>query len=197
MAANDYQFVTKWRFDGTTIEEIDAILSKGEGLARWWPSVYLGVKKLEAGGPGGVGTRFELDTQGWLPYRLRWSFVVTRADHPRSFAIEAQGDFVGHGEWTIAPVEGGKVDVTYVWTISADKPLLKYLSFLFKPFFSLNHQWAMERGREGMELELRRRHGEQNVPAPRPPVPAWKSGGILLLVFGGAASVIWAIRNLL
>lgn len=197
MASNDYQFVTKWRFDNTTPDEVDSILTRGEDLARWWPSVYLDVKKLAPSGPDGTGARFELFTQGWLPYRLRWSFTVTRANHPNSFAIAATGDFVGTGEWSIVAAEGGKVDVTYDWVISADKPLLKYLSFIMKPFFSLNHQWAMERGREALELELRRVHGDKDVPAPRGPVPAWKSGGTVLFVIGGFAAVIWALKNLL
>jgi len=31
-------------------------------------------------------------------------------------------------------------DITYDWRIRADKPLLRYLSFVFKPIFSANHR---------------------------------------------------------
>jgi hypothetical protein len=31
---------------------------------------------------------------------------------------------------------------------------LRYLSFLFKPFFSANHRWAMARGEESLRREL-------------------------------------------
>ena len=30
------------------------------------------------------------------------------------------------------------------------KPLLRYLSFLLKPFFRANHSWAMAKGRESL-----------------------------------------------
>jgi hypothetical protein len=38
-----------------------------------------------------------------------------------------------------------------------------------KPLFSANHHWAMNKGFESLNLELRRRNGEQNVPPPPKP----------------------------
>ncbi|MBX9784458.1 MAG: hypothetical protein K2X48_14310 [Chitinophagaceae bacterium] len=40
---------------------------------------------------------------------------------------------------------------------------------MMKPIFSLNHTWAMKKGLESLLLEIRRRKGEANVPAPPPP----------------------------
>jgi hypothetical protein len=193
VASNDYRFVTRWHFNATA-EEVDAILSDGESLARWWPSVYLEVKTLAAGGPDGIGKRVGLLTQGWLPYRLRWEFTVTRADRPRGFAIDANGDFVGTGVWRFEPA-GDQLEVTYEWTIRADKALLKYLSFAMKPFFSLNHHWAMERGREALGLELQRRRGIR-VPSPRGPVPAWYSLGALAIGCSTLGALVWALARL-
>jgi hypothetical protein len=51
--------------------------------ARWWPSVYIDVKKR--------GDIVELYTKGWLPYTLRWSFRVLETK-PDGFIIEAFGD---------------------------------------------------------------------------------------------------------
>jgi hypothetical protein len=64
------------------------------------------------------------------------------------------------------------------WRISADKPLLKYLSFLMKPLFSANHVWAMARGEESLRLELARRHAANDdqrsqLAAPPPPTLRW------------------------
>jgi hypothetical protein len=40
----DYHFITHWRVRGIVAEIID-ILSDAEDLPRWWPSVYIDVKK--------------------------------------------------------------------------------------------------------------------------------------------------------
>ncbi len=104
MAANDYQFITTWRVPATA-DEISAVLGDAEGLARWWPSVYLEVHVLAAGDPAGVGKVVDLWTKGWLPYTLRWRFTVTESDPPRGFHLVASGDFVGEGTWTLS--DGG------------------------------------------------------------------------------------------
>lgn len=166
----DYQFVTTWKVTAAC-EEVYRILEDVERLAQWWPSVYLDVKVLEKGQPGGVGKRVSLYTKGWLPYGLRWHFRVTEAEFPTGFALEASGDFVGRGVWRFRQ-EGETCVVTYDWNISAEKPLLKKLTFLLRPVFSANHEWAMRKGLESLQLELRRRRGERNVPAaPAPTFP--------------------------
>ncbi len=157
MSANDYHFVTHWRAAGT-VQEVSDVLGNAADLTRWWPSVYLAVKELEAGGAGGVGRVVELDTKGWLPYTLHWYFRVTESRQPFGFSLEAWGDFEGLGVWTFAP-SGNAVDITYDWRIRAEKPLLRYLSFLMKPIFSANHRWAMARGEESLRAELGRRAG--------------------------------------
>jgi hypothetical protein len=48
------------------------------------------------------------------------------------------------------------VDVEYIWTIQANKPLLRALSFLLRPIFAANQHWAMARGAESLRLELSR-----------------------------------------
>jgi hypothetical protein len=49
------------------------------------------------------------------------------------------------------------VDIAFDWRIHAEKPLLKRLSFVFKPIFEANHRWAMARGEECLVRELARR----------------------------------------
>lgn len=179
MASNDYHFVTHWRVAGT-IEEVGAILADASDLARWWPSVYLDVRELEAGGPDGVGRVVELFTKGWLPYTLRWRFRVTESRAPHGFTLEAWGDFVGRGIWTFAQ-EGENVAITYDWRISAEKPLLRRLSFVLKPIFGANHEWAMARGEESLKLELRRRHARdeaERAAVPPPPGPTFAPRGM-------------------
>ncbi|MGZ3460182.1 MAG: hypothetical protein ACXU86_16970, partial [Archangium sp.] len=101
MAAHDYEFITRWRVQGTC-EEVSELLADGEGLPRWWPSVYHEVRELTPGDARGVGRSFELSTQGWLPYRLRWTLLTTEMRSPHGFSLTAQGDFVGTGDWRFA-----------------------------------------------------------------------------------------------
>jgi hypothetical protein len=80
---------------------------------------------------------------------------------------------VGRGVWTISPAAEG-AEVVYDWRIRAEKPLLRSLSFLLKPLFSANHEWAMARGEESLRLELARRRAaseEERARIPAPPGP--------------------------
>jgi len=175
MAINDYHFITHWRVDGA-INEVADILKDAASLPRWWPSVYLDVQVLEPGDQDGIGKVISLYTKGWLPYTLRWQFRVTESNYPHGFSLEAWGDFAGRGIWTLE--QGGQfVNVTYDWKLRADKPLLRMLSFLFKPIFSANHHWAMARGEESLKLELARRHAHTPAEAalvPSPPAPTFR-----------------------
>ena len=170
----DYHFITVWRVPGTCAEVAD-VLADARGLVRWWPSVYLDVQELAPGNPDGVGRRIALFTEGWLPYTLRWQFTVTESDAPRGFSLSASGDFVGRGIWRFAQ-QGAEVVVTYDWRIEVTKPLLRSLSFVFKPIFSANHRWAMRMGEISLKLELERRRArtaEERARIPEPPGPTF------------------------
>ena len=170
-ASNAYHFVTNWRVFGT-LKEVTDILGNAERLPIWWPSVYLEVKVLDVGDERGVGKKVDLYTKGWLPYTLRWWFTVTEVTQT-GFRIEAEGDFVGYGQWTFG-TEGDWVTVRYEWVVSANKPLLRDFSTFFKPIFSANHHWAMQKGEESLQLELARQraltpHEKALIPPPPPP----------------------------
>ncbi len=165
MASNDYRFVTRWRVEATC-EDVYAILEDTAALPRWWPSVFLKVETLEPAVPGRGGL-YSMLTKGWLPYLLRWNARTLEKVPPTRIRLGAEGDFAGGGLWELRQ-EGREVAITYTWHIVADKPLLKYLSWLLKPAFSWNHGWAMARGLESLRLELRRRRGEAVPPPPGP-----------------------------
>lgn len=167
MSSNDYHFITHWRVQGT-LKEVTDILGNAGDLVRWWPSVYLDVKILKEGDENGLGKEVSLYTKGWLPYTLRWSFRVSEVTE-KGFTIIAWGDFEGRGIWAFEQ-DGPWVNIIYDWKISAEKPLLRYFSFIMKPIFSANHRWAMAKGEESLRLELARRHaatrGQGRSPAP-------------------------------
>jgi hypothetical protein len=155
MSVNAYHFTTHWQVPGT-VEEVAEILANATDLPRWWPAVYLEVVETKPGDEDGIGKEVSLHTRGWLPYTLRWHFRVTESDYPHSFAMEAWGDFVGRGEWRLRQ-DGGNVQVTYDWRVQAEKPLLRYFSFLLRPIFAANHRWAMAQGEKSLRRELVRR----------------------------------------
>jgi len=194
MSVPSYRFVTEWEVVGTA-REVSDVLADPLELPRWWPSVYLAVEELAPGGEHGLGRRVRLLTKGWLPYTLSWSFTVAASRDPFGFTIEADGDFVGRGEWTLEQ-RGAFTHVTYDWRIALHKPLLALLSPVLRPVFSANHRWAMRQGEESLKLELARRRAGSDlaralVPAPPPPTTT-SPVPLLLAVVGVTGAVLGA-----
>jgi len=185
-SSNDYHFISRWRVEGTCGEVAD-VLGDPLALARWWPSVYLRVEELRPADALGVGRVVRLHTKGWLPYTLDWEFEVVDSRYPHGFTLLATGDFEGRGVWTFEQ-DGAHVNAIYDWRLSAEKPLLRNLSFLMKPLFEANHRWAMAQGETSLKLELARRRSISDVErarVPPPPGPVTYAG--VALVAGGAA----------
>ncbi len=174
--SSDFEFVTIWRVPGT-VAEVQAVLSDGRTLPRWWPSVYLSVEPREPGDAEHVDSVTDLHTKGWLPYTLRWSLTLTEPITATGFALSAAGDLNGTGRWTFVQ-DGPEVVITYDWRVSATKPLLRRFHRVLRPLFAANHRWAMARGEESLRLELRRQRAATEaeraaVPAPPGPTFSW------------------------
>lgn len=185
--SNDYHFITTWRVRGTSGQVAD-VLRDPLDLPRWWPAVYLSVEELTSPDDRGLNQRIRLRTKGWLPYTLVWEFVTTESRYPERFAIEAFGDFVGRGVWTITQ-DDEFVNVEFDWRIRAEKPLLQMLTPVMRPLLEANHRWAMQQGEASLNLELERRRAasdaaRRDVPPPPGPV-TYAAVGIL----AGAAAV--------
>ena len=185
--SNQYAFLTHWRVEGTCGEVAD-VLGDALDLPRWWPSVYLRVEELRPADANGLGRRVRLHTKGWLPYTLTWEFELVESRYPHGYTLVANGDFDGRGVWTFQQ-DGAFVDVTYDWRLSAEKPLLRNLSFLLKPVFEANHRWAMAQGEQSLVLELARRRATSDAARASispPPGPVTYAGALLV---GGAVAV--------
>ncbi|PYS23708.1 MAG: polyketide cyclase [Acidobacteria bacterium] len=173
MADNAYHFVDRWRVQAD-VKEVADILEDALALPRWWGSVYFDVKEVEPGVKHGIGKLISLRAGGWLPYTLRINFRTVESNYPNGFAMDATGDLEGHGVWTFEQ-DGEFVNVTYDWTIKANKPIIEKLSFLLKPIFRSNHNWTMRRGEESLRLELLRRRAKsegESASIPMPPLPS-------------------------
>jgi hypothetical protein len=163
MPTNDYHFIDRWQVQAS-VEEVADILEDALSLSRWWPSVYFEMQELEPGGEHGIGKLISLRAGGWLPYTLRINFRTVESRYPYGFSMDATGDLEGKGVWTLEQ-EGSFVNVTYDWTIRANKPIVDKLSFLLKPIFRSNHNWTMRRGEESLKLELLRRRAKSEEEA--------------------------------
>ena len=179
MADNAYHFVDRWRVEGD-VKEVADILEDAGSLPRWWGSVYFAVKEIEAGEAHGIGKFISLHAGGWLPYTLRINFRTVASNYPHGFTMDATGDLEGKGIWTFEQ-DGDFVNVTYDWTIKANKPIIEKLSFLLKPIFRSNHNWTMNRGAESLKLELLRRRAKSSKEAAAIPTPPLASFIVRLL----------------
>jgi hypothetical protein len=172
MPDSSYHFVDRWRVEAD-INEVADILEDALSLPRWWGSVYFEVREIEAGEEHGIGKLISLRAGGWLPYTLRINFRIVASNYPHGFTMDATGDLEGKGIWTFEQ-DGSFVNITYDWTIKANKPIIEKLSFLLKPIFRSNHNWTMNRGAESLKLELLRRRAKSEDdlakidPPPRP-----------------------------
>ena len=193
--SNQYEFLTRWRVEGTCGEVAD-ILGDPLELPRWWPSVYLHVAELRPADANGLGRRVRLHTKGWLPYTLTWEFEIVESRYPHGSTLVASGDFDGRGVWTFEQT-GPVVDIIYDWRLRAEKPLLRRLSFLLKPLFASNHRWAMAQGEHSLRLELLRRRSTSAAALEAiaaPPGPITYSA---LVVLGTAALAGGAVAYLI
>jgi hypothetical protein len=188
MTANEYHLTTDWRFAGT-IEEVSDLLSGTKAMARWWRGFVIDLEERAPGDARGVGKVVVLHVKGWLPYELRWSFRVTESHAPHGFSIVAWGDLNGRGTWMLAQ-DGPDVTVHYDWRITADRPLLRYGSLILKPLFASNHRWAMDRGAEGIRLELARRHATTTEERAAVPLPTRPTVNVPTQYLVGGAALI-------
>lgn len=151
-AAHVFHLVSDWRVEAS-LEAVNDVLGNASRFPDWWGDVYLEVRELEPGDAEGVGRCLALTTKGLLPYHMNWQARVTESRFPFGCSIEATGDLAGNGTWTLSR-DGACVDIHYDWQVRAERPLLRRLSPIMRPFFAANHRWAMARGLDGLRREL-------------------------------------------
>lgn len=156
MAPQFYDFLTHWRFDDARITEVADILADTAALPSWWPELFRTVHIAKPGTGHGLGQIALCSCRARLPYTLRFTYTVADDRYPYGSTIEASGDLVGRGVWTLVERAGG-VDVDYSWRVNLEKPILRILSPFLRPLLAGNHEWSMQRGAEGLRKELARR----------------------------------------
>ena len=152
--SREYVFVDEWDVNAPPAA-VFAALAHAETYPQWWKPVYLSV---ETDGPPEVGRASSQLFTGRLPYKLRTRSTITKLEPPRVIEAEVVGDLRGRGIWTLSPRNAG-THVRFDWRVSADRPLLRYLTPLLRPLFRWNHNWAIARAREGLEPYARGHQG--------------------------------------
>ena len=156
MLAQQYDFLSAWRFDECSLTEVADILEDTASLPAWWPELFKTVTIVQRGSEHGLGQIAECTCKARLPYTLRFRYTVTDVRYPNGSTIDSSGDLVGRGIWRLAARARG-VDVEYSWRVLLKKPGLLLLSPILRPILAWNHEWSMARGEEGLRREIARR----------------------------------------
>ena len=169
---NEYRFVNTWRLRGS-VEDVADIIDEPVNYQHWWPCAWLDYEGISHGDKQEVGGVFRYKVKGWMPYTLNLTFKVVDVRAPYGYTVEATGDLVGRGTWTISQ-EGELVLIKYEWRVRGDRWFIRRLSRPLKPLFRSNHFWVMRNGARSLQLELARRRATtreelRRIPAPRGP----------------------------
>lgn len=151
----DYHFTTRWSVRADT-HEVFEVLRDPLDLPRWWPDVYISARELKPGDSHGLGQQVAFHSRGALPYTLRWTMTASGGEVPHRIELQARGDFVGTGVWTLW-CNGDTTQLQFVWHVEARKPLLRFLSPWLRSIFAWNHAWAMQTGEARLRQEVARR----------------------------------------
>lgn len=151
MPLNSYVFQEHWIIPAQR-SAVYRVLSDGKLLPEWWRGVYLESTPLN-GSEVRVGARSRAVLRGALPYRVRCELEATELVQDEVVEVAAHGEFEGCWRATLSDVpEGTRVDIN--WSVSAQKPIIRYLSPVMKPLFAWNHNWAKKRGETGLTAYL-------------------------------------------
>lgn len=148
-----YDFVTEWEF-AAPIEAVWQELADFRAFPRWWPD-WRKLELRDGESEPGVGSVFDCEVRGSLPYSLRYSLEITRQDPPFLNEHASTGDLVGHGKWVLRENEKGTV-VQHHWHVGTSNPFLNALSYLpfVKSMMAQNHSEVMARGYQGLKARL-------------------------------------------
>jgi len=144
--ASEYVFIDEWDVDAPRAAVYEA-LADSRTYPEWWKPVYITV---EADGPPEPGCVARHEFKGQLPYHLKTTSEIVRAEPPGEFEVKVVGDLTGRGVWTLTDKDGG-THVRFDWRVYADRPLLRYLTPILRPVFRWNHNWSIKRAIEGLE----------------------------------------------
>jgi len=148
MSSADYHFITHWKVEGP-IELVYSILKDGSKYSQWWTPAYRQSEEI-------APEKVESLVRALLPYTLRFVTELVSEEKPHRFEIKSTGELAGRGRWELRQKEKN-TEIDFFWDVRAEKAIIRWLSPLLKPLFSLNHDWVMKVGEKGLQKEVLRR----------------------------------------
>ena len=143
----EYRFLTTWLLEAPRERVWDAIY-ESERWPSWWKGV-LEAEKLEEGDADGVGQYGRYVWKSKLPYKLEFFVRTTKVEKPFLLEGDASGELTGVGRWRLFE-QGGVTDAMYEWNVRTTRAWMNLLSPVARPLFSVNHDFVMRNGGEGL-----------------------------------------------
>ncbi len=147
MSQKEYHFRTDWPFQAP-VDRVWPIIMDIEHYPAWWRDFRR--VRLRAGDGRAVGSIFDCEVRGALPYSLNYTMEVTRGEPHRSVELRSTGDLVGTGRWEFSNPRPGATVATYFWDVRMNRLLLNLLAPVGRGFFSKNHELVMARGYQAL-----------------------------------------------
>ncbi|WP_330273566.1 SRPBCC family protein [Lentzea sp. NBC_00516] len=145
MSLNRYRFRSVWHVDASP-DDVYEVLSDIANYPLWWREVRKATKIDDETG--------EIRCRSFLPFDLvvqvRHSIRNQQAGLLRA---TLSGDLEGYASWEITGRDGG-TDLMFDQEVVVNKPLLRRLVLIAKPFFRGNHDMMMRGGFKGLKQVL-------------------------------------------
>lgn len=184
----EHELSFTWKIDGTTPDELCAVLADVERYARWWPAMFLASYEVEHGGADETGRVVAVESKGFLPSVYRWSLRTREVSRPERVAFETFGDLEGEAAWTLR-VEDATVVATWTWKGHVHRGVMN----AFHGLLARDQRWGFARGEESVALELARqraRTDDARAKVDAPPGPTTRSSLPITLGLSGVVGVI-------
>lgn len=145
VSLNRYRFHSVWHVDAPPADVYE-VLSDIANYPLWWHEVRKATKIDDETG--------EIRCRSFLPFDLvvqvRHSIRNQQAGLLRA---TLSGDLEGYASWEITGRDGG-TDLLFDQEVVVNKPLLRRLVLIAKPFFRGNHDMMMRGGLKGLKQVL-------------------------------------------
>jgi len=153
VSLNRYRFRSVWHVCASPAAVYD-VLSDIANYPTWWPGVRSATKIDEESGV--------LRCRSFLPFDLvvqvRHSIANQQAGLLRA---QLSGDLEGFASWEITGRDGG-TDLVFDQEVVVNKPLLRRLVLLGRPFFRGNHDLMMRGCLKGLKRVLAERAASES-----------------------------------
>lgn len=155
MFLNRYRFHSVWHVSAPPAVVYE-VLSDIANYPQWWHEIRSATKVDEECG--------ELICRSFLPFdivvQVRHSIRDQQAGLLRA---TLSGDLEGFASWEIIGRDGG-TDLVFDQEVVVNKPLLRRLVLIAKPFFRGNHDLMMRGGLKGLKQVLEERTARREQP---------------------------------